>query len=95
MVMTGIQAGDIVEADVRGRRFYATVTEKAKGELQVLPITPNINYFHLKANQVIGHWKKAGRSRTSHDTQAPANGGSGLSSNPFIRKAQLKDQAGI
>ena len=63
MNITNISVGDIIECDVRGIRFLATVEERGKGELQVKPHSRTINYFHIKANQVSGHYKKMGRSR--------------------------------
>lgn len=66
MNLTAVEPGDVIKADVRGRVFYALVDEKktAKGsqtELKVTPITPNISYYHLEANQVVEHWKKPRR----------------------------------
>jgi len=63
MNITSVSAGDIVECDVRGIKFYATVEETAKGELKVQPHSKQINYFRVRSNQVIGHFKKMQRNR--------------------------------
>lgn len=63
MNITSVSPGDIVECDIRGIRFFATVEETGKGELHVRPHTKQINYFHVKANQVVGHYRKMGKSR--------------------------------
>lgn len=66
MNLTAVEPGDVIKADVRGRVFYALVDEKkttkgSQAELKVTPITPNISYYHLEANQVTDHWKKPRR----------------------------------
>lgn len=75
MNLTAVEPGDIIKADVRGRAFYAVVEEKklekgSQTELRVTPITRNISYYHLEANQVTDHWRKAGR-RAKAKASAP------------------------
>lgn len=63
MNITNIRASDVVECDVRGIKFFATVDEIGKGELHVKPHSKQINHFHIKATQVVGHYKKMSGSR--------------------------------
>lgn len=63
MNLTSVSAGDIVDCDIRGIRFFATVEERGKGELRIMPHSKQINHFHMKANQVVGHYKKMKGSR--------------------------------
>lgn len=59
MQISKINAGDVVECDIKGTVFYAKVMEKTDGGLSVQPITKNVGYFSATSRQVIGHWKKA------------------------------------
>lgn len=68
MRLSSVQIGDIVECDVRGRRFHAFVVEREAAspssgapELAIRPMSSAISYRHVTARQVIGHWRKAGR----------------------------------
>jgi hypothetical protein len=71
MRLSAVSPGDIVECDVRGRRFYAFVTRVAGSEAEVNPFHAAITYRHVTARQVIQHWRKAGRKRNS-ETEATA-----------------------
>lgn len=62
MTLAGIHEGDVVFCDVKGRRFYAVVQGRGKGELRVSPITPHISYRTVTARQVIEHFRKARRT---------------------------------
>ena len=64
MTLGAVKAGDIVLADRKGRRFFATVTERRERELQVEPIDRRVTYHVVKAREVIGIWHKS-RARTS------------------------------
>jgi hypothetical protein len=66
--LEGIQTGDIVEVDRKGRRFHAVVTGPAPGGLALQPTDRRINYYSCRSREVIGHWAKRGRPR---ETQQP------------------------
>jgi hypothetical protein len=63
MNITHIQPGDVVECDIRGIKFFATVTEREKGQLVIQPHSRQINHYRVKATQVAGHYKKMSGSR--------------------------------
>ena len=63
MKLEGIGAGDVVEVDVRGRRFFAIVTGPAPDGLALRPIERGVNHFTCRSRQVTGHWAKRGRPR--------------------------------
>jgi hypothetical protein len=66
MNVTSVREGDIVECDVRGRRFFALVTGPPSGSgqrtLPVRPITPSISFRVVSAAQVIGHYRRSKQS---------------------------------
>jgi hypothetical protein len=72
MRLEGIQTGDIVEVDRQGRRFYAIVTGPAQGGLALAPIDRRVNYYSARSQEVIGHWAKRGRPRTTSEPLAPS-----------------------
>jgi NMD protein affecting ribosome stability and mRNA decay len=45
MRLEGIQTGDIVEVDRKGRRFYALVTGSAPGGLALAPTDRRVNHY--------------------------------------------------
>ena len=59
--LQGIVAGDIVEVDIRGRRFLARVSAADTGGLGIAPVERRVNHFHCRAHQVVAHWAKCGR----------------------------------
>ena len=61
MNLAGVQPGDVVLADRKGRRFYAIVCGKGQGELQVEPIDRRVTYHHVKAREVVEAWHKRRR----------------------------------
>jgi len=67
MRLEGIQRGDIVEVDRKGRRFYAIVTGAAPGGLALAPTDRRVNYYTCRSREVIGHWAKRGRPRASDE----------------------------
>ncbi len=69
MTLGGVNPGDIVLADRKGRRFYAVVTERRGRELEVEPIDRRVTYHHVKAREVIGIWRKS-RARTGRQITA-------------------------
>jgi hypothetical protein len=68
MRLEGIQPGDIVEIDRLGRRFHALVTGSTAAGLAVTPLDRRITYRSCRAHEVVAHWAKRGRPRT---TEAP------------------------
>ncbi len=72
MRLEGIQVGDIVEVDRLGRRFHALVTGNASGGLAVQPLDKRITYRSCRAREVVGHWTKRGRPRTSSEPLEPS-----------------------
>jgi hypothetical protein len=72
MRLEGIQVGDIVEVDRLGRRFHALVTGNAPGGLAVQPLDRRITYRSCTAHQVLGHWSKRGRPRTTSEPLEPS-----------------------
>jgi hypothetical protein len=72
MRLEGIQTGDIVEVDRNGRRFHALVTGQAPGGLALAPTDRRVNYFSCRSREVIGHWVKRGRPRTSTQPLRPS-----------------------
>jgi hypothetical protein len=64
MTTASIKIGDIVQCDVKGRRFFAIVAggRSEGGGLVVDAITPNISYRSVKAREIIGHYRKAAGS---------------------------------
>jgi len=65
-----IKAGDIVRVQIRGRVFLAYAGTKTKGRLQLEPIDRGITYHEAKASEVIAHWGKRGRPRTSIEVRS-------------------------
>ncbi len=70
--LEGIQIGDIVEVDRLGRRFHALVTGNASGGLSIQPLDRRISYRRCRAHDVMTHWAKRGRPRTTDDPQEPS-----------------------
>ncbi|HUN78338.1 MAG TPA: hypothetical protein VMU32_05415 [Solirubrobacteraceae bacterium] len=72
MRLEGIQSGDVVEVDRKGRRFHAVVTGAAPGGLALRPIDRGVTYFNCRSREVIGHWAKRGRPRETTEPLRPA-----------------------
>ena len=72
MNLGGVQTGDVVLADRKGRRFYAIVTGKGQGELNVDPIDRRVTYHHVKAREVVEIWHR--RRRRNGTAAAEENG---------------------
>ncbi len=72
MRLEGIQTGDIVEVDRGGRRFHAIVTASAAGGLALAPVDRRVNYYSCRSREVVGHWAKRGRPRTSTEPLLPS-----------------------
>lgn len=71
MRLEGIETGDIVEVDRLGRRFHALVTGNAPGGLAIQPLDRKVSYRTCRARDVLGHWSKRGRPRTSSEPLKP------------------------
>ncbi len=63
MKLASIRPGDIIEADVRGLRFFARVEDEPNGQVQVEPLTSRVSYRLLKPRQVVGHYRRSAGSR--------------------------------
>jgi len=72
MRLEGIKIGDIVEVDRLGRRFHALVTGSANGGLLVQPLDKRISYRSCRAHDVVTHWAKRGRPRTTDEPLEPS-----------------------
>ena len=58
-----IHAGDLVEINKRGRRFYGRVLETGDRIVQFEPLCPGISYRHATAREIVDHWRKTGPHR--------------------------------
>jgi hypothetical protein len=61
--------GDIVLCSIGGRRIYGEVSEITDGNVHFRPISPAAGWRHATARQIIGHWRKTGRSRAAADVE--------------------------
>jgi hypothetical protein len=60
----GIDPGDLVLVNKRGRLFHARVRAvDPSGRLRVEPIERNVSYREASAREVADHWRHAGRPR--------------------------------
>ena len=71
MRLEGIETGDIVEVDRLGRRFHALVSGNAPGGLSIQPLDRKVTYRSCRAREVVGHWAKRGRPRTTAEPLEP------------------------
>jgi hypothetical protein len=72
MRLEGIQTGDIVEVEHNGRRFHAIVTGSSPGGLTVQPTDRRVNYYSARSREVVGHWAKRGRPRSTSEPLKPS-----------------------
>ncbi len=72
MRLEGIQPGDIVEVDHKGRRFHALVIGSAPGGLALAPTDRRVNYYSCRSREVIGHWAKRGRPKQTSEPLRPS-----------------------
>ena len=64
MRVRGIEPGDLVLVNKRGRLFHARVRSvDPTGVLRVDPIERNISYREASAREIADHWRHAGRPR--------------------------------
>jgi hypothetical protein len=66
-----IATGDVVKARVKGRVLWGEVTEVKDGVVYFTPISPAAGWRRASAREIIGHWRKAGRHRSSYDADEP------------------------
>jgi len=71
MRLEGIVAGDIVEIDRLGRRFHAIVTGGSLAGLSIQPLDRKVTYRNCRAREVVAHWSKRGRPRTTLEPLEP------------------------
>jgi hypothetical protein len=71
MRLEGIEGGDIIEVDRLGRRFHALVSGNAPGGLAIQPLDRKISYRSCRAREVVSHWSKQGRPRTTTEPLKP------------------------
>lgn len=72
MRLEGIETGDIVEVDRLGRRFHALVSGSSLGGLNIQPLDRKVTYRSCRARDVVGHWSRRGRPRTSTEPLEPS-----------------------
>jgi hypothetical protein len=72
MRLEGIQTGDVVEVDRGGRRFHALVAGPSPGGLALAPLDRRISYRSCRSREVVGHWARRGRPRTSGEPLRPS-----------------------
>jgi hypothetical protein len=69
--ISSVKRGDVVEADVKGRRFLAKITgdRSPLGHLPIKPLDDRVTYRSVTARQVVGIWhaNKATRARQEGD----------------------------
>jgi hypothetical protein len=64
MRIDGIALGDIVKASIGGRVIYGEVLEIRDRIVYFNPISRGSGWRHANANQIVGHWRRAGRRRS-------------------------------
>ena len=60
-----IAAGDIVLCSIGGRRIYGEVSEITDGTVHFRPLSAAAGWRHASARQIVGHWRRTGRSRAA------------------------------
>ena len=73
MTLKHVHRDDVVEVDIKGRRFRADVEAVDGSVLRIRPLSRNVSYRHASARQIVRHWRLAGRPRGSDSR----NGSSG------------------
>ena len=77
----GIAVGDIVKASIGGRLVYGEVLEIRDRVVHFDPLSRAAGWRHATANQIVGHWRKAGRRR------AGGRGGDAGEEQPAVQPA--------
>jgi hypothetical protein len=63
MQLGSVGRGDLVEVDMRGRRFMAQVEERDGRELAIKPCSPRHTERRCKSTQVVGIWRATTATR--------------------------------
>lgn len=63
MQLGSVDRGDVVEVDVRGRRFHALVEERAGRELAIKPLSRVHTERRVTSHQVVGVWRATTATR--------------------------------
>lgn len=71
MRIEGIAVGDIVKASIGGRVMYGEVLEIRDRTVHFNPLSRGAGWRHATANQIVGHWRKAGRRRSGGGAEEP------------------------
>ncbi|MDQ2897933.1 MAG: hypothetical protein M3Y09_20250 [Actinomycetota bacterium] len=65
MRIDGIAVGDIVKASIGGRVVFGEVLEIRDRVVHFNPLSRGAGWRHATANQIVGHWRKTGRRRST------------------------------
>ncbi len=65
MLIEGIAPGDMVRVSSGGRMFHAVVRGTMLGGLEVEPIERGVSQRRIKARDVVEHWARTTRPRSS------------------------------
>jgi hypothetical protein len=63
MTLKHVDRDDVVEVDIKGRRFRADAEAVDGSVLRIRPLSRNISYRRASARQIVRHWRLAGRPR--------------------------------
>ncbi|MDE3131479.1 MAG: hypothetical protein KGL16_10025 [Acidobacteriota bacterium] len=61
----------IMEFNRLGRRFHALVSGNAPGGLSIQPLDRKVTYRTCRAREVVDHWSRRGRPRTTMEPLQP------------------------
>jgi hypothetical protein len=70
MRLRGINPGDLVLVNKRGRLFHARVRQVEAERIRVDPLERNVSYREATAHEIADHWRHAGRPQST-DKQPP------------------------
>jgi hypothetical protein len=72
-----VHSGDIVECNIKGRRFFALATSDPQASpmggfktMTIRPITPSVSYRIVGSTQVIGHYRRSKQSARAREEAA-------------------------
>ena len=92
MQLKGISPGDIIIANVKGRRFLATVVANPEGtrKLEIKPINQGVTYHEVTSNGVEAWYKRMGRKSGTKPVASPPTS---IKTNPLIDRLKQKSAA--